>query len=88
MAKLPVQLSDRERRACTKLADSISPAFKWSHSPQGKAYWEEVRRNLYALAAFTVYPYNEETNDPGILADHIEEGPHEDDNEIAEDPEP
>lgn len=82
MARLPVQLSLRERDACTRLAEALSPAFGWAKTPQGRAYWEEVKRNLYGLAAFEVYPYNEETGEPGDIGDEI---PEEDNRELNED---
>lgn len=72
MARLPVQLSQRERDAVILIAESLSPAFAWRKSPQGPHYWEEVRRNLYALAAFEVYPYNEETGEPGDIGDELQ----------------
>lgn len=72
MARLPIQLSQRERDSCSKIAEALSPAFGWRKSPQGSAYWEEVRRNLYALAAFEVYPYNEETGEPGEVGDELQ----------------
>lgn len=76
MARLPIQLPQRNRDKCGRLAEQLQNAFNWDDSPQGRNYWREVQRNLLGLQAFTVRPYDEDLDMPGEIVEDIHDEPN------------
>lgn len=68
MARMPTELTIKEKAAAVRLAESLSAAFPWHKTPNGEQYWREVKRNLMSLVHYKYYAYDPETNNPGFVA--------------------
>lgn len=74
MAKLPVELTEKEKRSCNAAIGALR-GFGWFKTPQGSNYWHEVMMNLERCSSYSCRPYDDDLGMAGeFLAPQLNAG--------------